>query len=88
MSAALLDPAIPYLSQALDIEQVRPVLARQLGEIDLHSAQLIRHKPGRRCLIEYGATSPAGSLTFIGKIRAKGLDTRTHATLTVCEQVG
>jgi len=88
MSATLLDPAIPYLRQALDIEQARPVLARQLGELDLHSARLIRHKPGRRCLIEYEATTPAGPWTFIGKVRAKGLDTRTHATLTTCLHAG
>ena len=88
MSATPIDPAIPFLGQALDIEQARPVLARQLGAIDLHAARLTRHKPGRRALIEYDATSPTGPLTIIGKIRAKGLDTRTHATLTAASLAG
>lgn len=88
MNATPFDSAIPFLSQALDIEQARPVLARQLGEIELHNARLTRHKPGRRCLIEYDAMTPAGPLTVIGKIRAKGLDARTHATLTTAWQAG
>src|SRR5439155_10740027 len=37
-----------------------------------------RHKPGRRCLIEYTLASPEGSeRVLLGKIRAKGVDSRT-----------
>ncbi len=88
MSATPFDPAIPSLGQALDIEQARRVLARQLGSIDIIAARLVRHKPGRRALIEYDAVLPAGPLTIVGKIRAKGLDTRTHATLLGAREAG
>jgi aminoglycoside phosphotransferase (APT) family kinase protein len=88
MTTAILDPAIPFLDRALDPSQALPVLARQLGEHVLHSARLIRHKPGRRALIEYDASTPTGRLTIIGKVRAKGLDVRTHATMVAARRAG
>jgi hypothetical protein len=46
----------------------------------------VRHKPGRRCLIEYdveaaGHDGPGEALTLVGKARAKGLDDSTYHLL-------
>src|SRR5437899_3305379 len=75
---------MPFLTHALD-----PLLAQKLlGEcchswadgprtIELLSIRVLRHKPGRRCLIEYELSAPellAKSVTVLGKVRAKGLD--------------
>lgn len=77
------DPALPHLGEACD-----PHLA--LGHLDLtalgpgdwriRSAQLMRHKIGRRCVIEYELAEPSGSHeVLIGKMRARGPDTRCFA---------
>jgi len=80
----LADVSMPFLAQALD-----PTLAqRHLAEgcrnwakrpeiIALQGIRVLRHKSGRRCLIEYQVSapdSPAGSVLLLGKVRAKGLD--------------
>lgn len=81
-----LDPAMPFLPEALDPAAAGERLTRRLahmtggkGRIRVLAARLVRHKKGRRCLIEYdlrvqrpGSSSEA--LTLLGKIRAKGID--------------
>jgi aminoglycoside phosphotransferase (APT) family kinase protein len=71
----LFDPDMPQIEAAID-----PKLAqRQFSRFALApvtAAQLVRHKPGRRCLIEYHLTD--GS-TLIGKMRARGADSRCFA---------
>ncbi len=82
------DPAIPFLAQALDPEHAQRIFSRRLGEVEVHAAHLRRHKPGRRCLIEYEIESPDGPGTLIGKIRAKGLDRASYETLAACWRAG
>lgn len=91
------DPALPWLDEALDTAAVEPALLAALGlsprAARLASARLLRHKPGRRGLVEFrleprssargdaaatAAASPASlPLTAIGKLRARGLDARS-----------
>ncbi|MEM1241949.1 MAG: phosphotransferase [Cyanobacteria bacterium P01_H01_bin.26] len=69
------DPKIPFLETALDLQQAKAQF--QAVRSDIHSvtaANLIRHKFGRRALIEYHLKTDHGPLTLIGKIRAKGTD--------------
>lgn len=75
------DDAMPFLAVALDAAAMQPVIAHCLGDaagaMRVHTARLIRHKPGRRCLIEYEVeqTQPCGGrFAVLGKGRAKGLD--------------
>jgi len=50
------------------------------AEVDL--AEVVRYKPGRRCLVRYRMAPSNGSeaIELLGKIRAKGLDHRTFET--------
>ncbi|MCC7373314.1 MAG: hypothetical protein IT581_01570 [Verrucomicrobiales bacterium] len=74
------DPSMPFLGRALDIEWMDRRL-RQLGEKvtgtlehrALVAAALIRHKPGRRCVIEYrfGPESAGAEMAWLGKARAR-----------------
>ena len=44
----------------------------------VQSAQVVRYKPGKRCLIKYVGRDAAGTqFAFLGKVRFKGLDRRT-----------
>lgn len=77
---------MPFLQHALDPDEVEreigPLIERRQspgGRLRLHSIRVTRHKPGRRCLIEYQFrdTSPrtrSEVLTLLGKARAKSLD--------------
>ena len=74
------DPGMPFLGAATDPKDVEANLAtlfsgsyrfRRLLEI-----RVVRHKPGRRCLIEYdvelqGADRKTERATFVGKARAR-----------------
>ena len=77
------DPAMPFLTSAFDTKRMSAPLARAVDVPYLHieNARVIRHKRGRRCVIEYqlGASSGivVGSRSLIAKIRAKGLDRAT-----------
>lgn len=71
------DPGLPLLADALDRRRLEATLGDALAEprLRLHSAELIRHKPGRRALVEYTVTSGSGvSSKLLGKLRARGLD--------------
>jgi len=82
------DAAMPFLKRALDPVEVLRYLRRALkthnvfrGQIDLQAIRVVRHKPSRRCLIEYdlfvnGACRFEKLLTVIGKVRAHGVDGR------------
>lgn len=85
------DPAMPMLSEALDpramTEYLRtssPALSEEFGDFDVESVRIVKHKPGRRCLIEYGLRSSRRSRvarrrSLLGKVRAKGLDKHSYA---------
>lgn len=93
---AIADPAMPMLRLALDPghmdhclaqffqEQTEPYqsLPASLGQAKflLQAIQVRRHKPGRRCLIEYQLFCPEEAVfcSVLGKIRAKGLDHRSY----------
>lgn len=90
-TGALADPALPMLRSALQPEymnrrlQELPGLQRSGADrVRLKAVRVRRHKPGRRCLIEYRLDPrlPDGSsnepMVLLGKIRAKGLDRRSH----------
>ncbi|MBD2567904.1 phosphotransferase family protein [Anabaena lutea] len=75
---SLADPKMPFLSAAIDPVQVQECLIEYLPTAQnnhLQKIEVIRHKPGRRCLIEYQLINYQGkTITLIGKVRAKGTD--------------
>lgn len=88
------DPALPALRLALDpfrIEQLlRLHVAAALGGTDLRleGLALLRHKPGRRVLVEYRLTVGGAPVVLLGKLRARGADHRAYATLAGFRQQG
>lgn len=73
------DAKIPFLEAALSPQEAQTQL-RQIIPTVRHviAATLVRHKPKRRALIEYQLETTTGSLTLLGKIRAKGTDWATY----------
>ncbi len=74
------DDSMPGIPLALDPIEVQKQLEQKFpapGEsVQLHSIEVTRHKPGRRCVIEYGVTitrpgQTTQLITLIGKIRAQ-----------------
>ncbi|MBH8551461.1 phosphotransferase [Nostocaceae cyanobacterium CENA357] len=78
----MIDPKMPFLSAAIDPVQVQECFDRRLAIVQntcLQKIQVIRHKPGRRCLIEYELVNDSGqTITLIGKVRAKGTDFKSY----------
>jgi thiamine kinase-like enzyme len=76
------DLKMPFLSAALDPLEVQQRFTQYLPIVEnaqLQKIQVIRHKPGRRCLIEYELLNNYGqTITLIGKIRAKGTDFNSY----------
>ncbi|MBD2242681.1 phosphotransferase [Nostoc sp. FACHB-888] len=76
------DPKMPFLSAAIDPLEVQQRFTQYLPIVEnaqLQKIQVIRHKPGRRCLIEYELLNNYGqTITLIGKIRAKGTDFNSY----------
>src|SRR5437899_1808106 len=91
---------MPFLRNALDPRQALSQLKsccsgldRREAEITLGSIKVTRHKPGRRCLIEYElrlrrAGEPDEVLIVLGKARAKGLDKKAHDLLQRFRRAG
>lgn len=88
-SRAAEDRAMPMIRPALQpgymTERLHEILdgGRRSSLPELQAIHVRRHKPGRRCLIEYQFTQTARDgvktpLNLLGKIRAKGLDRRSH----------
>ncbi|MBL9134635.1 MAG: aminoglycoside phosphotransferase family protein [Verrucomicrobiales bacterium] len=74
------DPALPFLGQALDVDWMDQRLRRmgeaataELQDRRLIDATLVRHKPGRRCVIQYrfGEHGAGADLTWLGKARSR-----------------
>lgn len=75
LSDRCIDPKIPFLETALDLRQAKYQLCMFIPDIQqVTAANLLRHKLGRRALIEYCIETHSGPLTLLGKIRAKGTD--------------
>ena len=87
------DAEMPFLKQALDPVEVERRINwnLDLGPPDyqsdtqwrLHAIRVARHKPGRRCLVEYDLrfrqpNEARGMVTLLGKARAKSLDKATY----------
>lgn len=79
---AACDPALPTLAFALDAATVREKLKHGLGRLSgegrlhLRAIRVVRHKPGKRCVVEYDvklkpAEGQDQKLTLIGKVRAR-----------------
>src|SRR6266498_3566039 len=76
------DPDLPLLDLALKREIARGHFRRRLphlskdGTLRLKKIRVIRHKPGRRCLVEYDVqierpNAPTELVTLIGKTRVR-----------------
>jgi len=77
------DPELPTLALAIDPEEVErrfkhglPRCATEQGRIALKSIQVLRYKPGRRCVIAYDIRvkrpdAPRQKAILIGKVRAR-----------------
>jgi len=85
------DPSLPFLAQALDplkvqhhLEKLDPPPGKD-GQLSVQAIQVLRYKPGKRCLIEYHLEhSRVEEISLIGKVRAKGLD---HSTYRFIQQL-
>jgi len=75
---AAADGALPFLARATDAADVeRRIGALLPGLAELLSIRVVRHKPGRRCLVEYdfqreGPNGGSERVTLVGKARARG----------------
>ena len=79
---AIQDEQLPALRIALDPERARHEFKRRLGRLSgdgklrLRAVRVTRHKPGRRCVVEYDVEMdrpgvPRETMTLIGKTRAR-----------------
>jgi aminoglycoside phosphotransferase (APT) family kinase protein len=82
-AVASIDPDMPLIEAALDSASAAQHIDLSrlgAGPWTISDAKLIRHKPGRRCLIEYQLESSVGdATTLLGKMRARGVDARAFA---------
>ncbi len=78
------DTALPALQRALDPVFVQRMLSRSFhgDAVKLGGIRVVRHKPGRRCLLEYDLhidrNGAAEALTAVAKVRARGFDSRGY----------
>ncbi|WP_414562127.1 MULTISPECIES: aminoglycoside phosphotransferase family protein [unclassified Anabaena] len=82
MTVFVNDSKMPFLEAAIDRVQVEECFGRCLAIAQnccLQKVEVIRHKPGRRCLIKYELINNSGQIiTLIGKVRAKGTDFHSY----------
>lgn len=95
---ASLDSSFPTMRRALDPriaeDALQPVAESQgAATLVVRAIRVARHKPGKRCLIEYdvellpAATSPV-VITLLGKLRARGVDSAAAPLLAVLRARG
>lgn len=91
------DEAMPSLVLALDPKRAQRALARILGlgrdSVRLLAIRVTRHKPGRRCLVEYDlevehAGAERETLTLIGKVRAGRYGMAAYRLLRAFREAG
>jgi thiamine kinase-like enzyme len=72
------DEKMPFLADAVNLLRVEECFRECLAiakSCRVQNVRVMRHKIGRRCLIEYELINYAGEIiTLIGKVRAKGTD--------------
>jgi aminoglycoside phosphotransferase (APT) family kinase protein len=88
-SFAPADPRLPQLELLCEPAQVARELARLLedGPVEVVQATVVRHKPGRRCLLRYevrvGADGEERRETLYGKVFASGRGAQVYERLRV-----
>jgi Phosphotransferase enzyme family len=87
------DAALPTVAAALDPARVVALFDAHLeslarGDWQLGAVQVMRHKPGKRCLIAYDIVGPRGPLTLIGKIQARRYGKQGLRTLSAFWDTG
>ena len=94
LRSALDDAALPALRGALYppeiVRQIAPVVSDWLGtrcKAQLLEHRLVRHKPGRRCVIYY-VLDAGRRIGIYAKMRARGPDRRTQKLLGALERAG
>jgi hypothetical protein len=96
---AAADPALPTLPLALDPDAARREFLRLPrlspapgGRLRVAAIRVIRHKPGRRCLVEYDLEiereGALEALTVIGKVRVHRFGKSGHRLLTALWKAG
>jgi hypothetical protein len=87
---AAADPQLPLLAMALDPVRARQALAYDCKALAhgpaIGSIRVIRHRPGRRCLVRYAFTD--GTPAVLGKATAKGVHKRSLAVQTRLHAAG
>src|SRR5215470_8333697 len=94
------DGELPTLALAIDPEQVErrfkrglPRCATEQGCIALKSIQVLRYKPGRRCVIAYDIRverpdAPREKTILIGKVRARRFGNESYRLLDALWNAG
>ncbi len=75
-----LDSTMPFMERLLEPRHMEKRLSEALAkDLKLEKPLLLRHKPGKRCLIQYDLKDNQTKEVFslLGKGRAKGLDERS-----------
>ncbi len=73
------DPTMSWLPQTLDRQSAQQQLIKIFPTLQrVTKTQLLRHKIGRRALIEYHLETIEGKQVILGKIRAKGTDHKSY----------
>jgi len=96
---ATVDPSMPWLADAVNVELAQLALRRtatltgmDAPSIKVRSARMTRHRPGRRCMVEYGVEAQIGGASHVfnllGKVRAKGLDRETLRVVAALRDAG
>jgi len=97
---AAVDPALPTLPSALDPAEAAAQLKRRLprlsgkdGKLRLKAIHVIRHKPGRRCVVRYDVRiqlpgQPDEPTAIIGKVRARRFGKEGYRVLSKLWEAG
>jgi aminoglycoside phosphotransferase (APT) family kinase protein len=91
------DEAIPTLAAALDPAAAAAAIedtALPWTSVEVLSAELIRHKPGRRALIDYqlalgsASSEPGESVRVLGKLRRRRIDYYSYRLACALQRTG
>lgn len=84
-SPSMADSSLPMLSEAFDADAMTghlraaaPLLHDELGDFFVETIRMVKHKAGRRCLIEYGLKSSSGRFICLSNRAADGEAVTPH----------
>ena len=87
-TGAVADDALPSLQAALDPDEANHQLVSRLSlhpDASVERIAVVRHKPGRRAIVEYRVCEPEGAgsetLVMLGKVRVKRYGKSGHRRL-------